>query len=32
MDVHKNARTLPYSRALIAQRIAAGEPVGRARV
>ena len=27
MDVHKNARTLPHSRALIAQRIAAGEPV-----
>jgi transposase-like protein len=25
MDVHKNARTTPYSRALIAQRVAAGE-------
>ena len=25
MDVHKNARTTPHSRALIAQRIAAGE-------
>jgi transposase InsO family protein len=27
MDVHKNARTLPYSRAIIARRIQAGEPV-----
>ena len=27
MDVHKNARTLPHSRAVIARRIAAGEPV-----
>ena len=27
MDVHKNARTLPHSRAIIARRIAAGEPV-----
>ena len=27
MDVHKNARTTPYSRALIAQRIAAGVPL-----
>jgi len=27
MDVHKNARTLPHSRAEIARRIAAGEPV-----
>ena len=27
MDVHKNARTLPHSRAAIAQRIHAGEPV-----
>jgi transposase InsO family protein len=26
MDVHKNARTTPHSRALIAQRVAAGEP------
>ena len=25
MDVHKNARTTPHSRALIAQRVAAGE-------
>jgi transposase InsO family protein len=28
MDVHKNARTTPYSRALIAQRIRLGERVG----
>jgi transposase InsO family protein len=27
MDVHKNARTLPHSRAVIASRIAGGEPV-----
>jgi hypothetical protein len=27
MDVHKNARTTPYSRALIAQRVQRGEPV-----
>ena len=27
MDVHKNARTLPHSRAVIARRIDAGEPV-----
>jgi transposase InsO family protein len=27
MDVHKNARTTPHSRALIAQRVAAGETV-----
>ena len=27
MDMHKNARTLPHSRAVIARRIAAGEPV-----
>jgi len=27
MDVHKNARTTPWSRAVIAQRIRAGEPV-----
>jgi transposase InsO family protein len=27
MDVHKNARTTPHSRALIAGRVAAGEPV-----
>ena len=27
MDIHKNARTTPYSRGVIAQRIAAGEPV-----
>ena len=27
MDVHKNARTTPYSRALIAQRIRAGESI-----
>jgi transposase InsO family protein len=26
MDVHKNARTTPHSRALIAHRVAAGEP------
>jgi transposase InsO family protein len=33
MDIHKNARTTPHSRALIAARVAAGEPraaVGRA--
>ena len=28
MDIHKNARTTPQSRALIAQRVQAGEPVG----
>ena len=27
MDVHKNARTTPYSRALIATRVGSGEPV-----
>src|SRR5262249_59416079 len=27
MDVHKNARTTPWSRALIAQRVHAGETV-----
>ena len=27
MDVHKNARTTPYSRALIAQRVQSGEPM-----
>jgi transposase InsO family protein len=27
MDVHKNARTTPHSRAVIAQRLQAGEPV-----
>jgi hypothetical protein len=27
MNVHKNARTTPHSRALIARRIHAGEPV-----
>lgn len=27
MNVHKNARTTPHSRALIAQRVGAGEPV-----
>jgi transposase-like protein len=27
MDVHKNARTTPHSRALIAQRVCAGESV-----
>lgn len=27
MDIHKNARTTPYSRAVIAERILAGEPV-----
>ena len=27
MDIHKNARTLPHSRAIIARRIGAGEPV-----
>ena len=26
MDVHKNARTTPYSRTLIAQRVQSGEP------
>ena len=25
MDIHKNARTTPHSRALIAERVAAGE-------
>jgi integrase-like protein/transposase IS481 family protein len=28
MDIHKNARTTPYSRALIARRLAAGERPG----
>ena len=28
MDMHKNARTTPHSRALIAQRVAAGRAVG----
>ena len=27
MDIHKNARTTPHSRALIARRVHAGEPV-----
>lgn len=27
MNVHRNARTTPYSRALIVERHAAGEPV-----
>src|SRR2546426_7947601 len=27
MNVHKNARTTPHSRAFIAQRVQAGEPV-----
>jgi hypothetical protein len=26
MDIHKNARTTPHSRALIAARVAGGEP------
>ena len=27
MDVHKNARTTPYSRSLISERVQRGEPV-----
>jgi transposase InsO family protein len=29
MDVHKNARTTPHSRAVIASRVTAGEPISR---